>query len=155
MRHPNYVGEFLQWWGMFMLATPSLYGLEWLLVLSPVVISLMTMFVSGIPPAEKTTRDEFVNDPEYQTYLEDSGMFFPYFSRRHSTADNPSAVQTSALHRNPSAMSQQPSTATRSTRGLASGGRMKSDDARSKMRSHIDADTSGMISPPVGVGISS
>ncbi|KAH7823309.1 putative FKBP-type peptidyl-prolyl cis-trans isomerase 5 [Monocercomonoides exilis] len=88
LRHPNYIGEFLQWWGMFMITTPALYKLEWLSILAPIFISVMTLFVSGIPPAERATHDEYLNDPEYHSYLADSGKYIPWFSRSDKDVSN-------------------------------------------------------------------
>ncbi|GMH17079.1 hypothetical protein Nepgr_018920 [Nepenthes gracilis] len=51
-RHPNYFGEIFLWWGIFVAATPVFYGGEWLVVFGPVFLTLLLLFVSGIPMLE-------------------------------------------------------------------------------------------------------
>ncbi len=46
-RHPNYFGEITQWWGIFIIATGIPFG--WVTVIGPVVITILILFVSGIP----------------------------------------------------------------------------------------------------------
>jgi steroid 5-alpha reductase family enzyme len=38
-RHPNYFGETLLWWGIFVYSLPALYGLFYLSILGPVFIT--------------------------------------------------------------------------------------------------------------------
>lgn len=40
------------WWGIFVGSTPVLDGAEWLVVLGPVFLTLLLLFVSGIPLLE-------------------------------------------------------------------------------------------------------
>lgn len=61
-RHPNYYGEILQWWGIGIIASQANYG--WVGLLGPLVLTLLIVFVSGIPPIEKRKAD----DKEYQQY---------------------------------------------------------------------------------------
>lgn len=50
-RHPNYFGEIVVWWGIWMVSIGSVY---WLVGLIGVLtISLLICFVSGVPQAEK------------------------------------------------------------------------------------------------------
>ncbi|KAM0853421.1 hypothetical protein ACQ4PT_051076 [Festuca glaucescens] len=51
-RHPNYFGEMLLWWGVFVASTPVLSGAEWLVILGPIFLTLLLLFVSGIPLLE-------------------------------------------------------------------------------------------------------
>jgi steroid 5-alpha reductase family enzyme len=46
-RHPNYFGEICMWWGVFLIVLPLPYG--WLGIISPLTITLLLVFVSGIP----------------------------------------------------------------------------------------------------------
>lgn len=50
-RHPNYFGELLMWWGIFIIVIPIPYGLFFMV--SPLTITLLLLFVSGIPMLEK------------------------------------------------------------------------------------------------------
>lgn len=55
-RHPNYFGEVTQWWGIFILALSSPGG--WTMVIGPLAITVLILFVSGIPLLEKKYRGE-------------------------------------------------------------------------------------------------
>ncbi|KAG2642841.1 hypothetical protein PVAP13_2KG331800 [Panicum virgatum] len=51
-RHPNYFGELFLWWGVFVASTPILSGAEWLVILGPIFLTLLLLFVTGIPLLE-------------------------------------------------------------------------------------------------------
>jgi steroid 5-alpha reductase family enzyme len=51
-RHPNYFGEMLLWWGIFVAASPVLEGAEYLVIFGPLFLTLLLLFVSGIPLLE-------------------------------------------------------------------------------------------------------
>lgn len=40
------------WWGIFVASTPVLSGAEWLVILGPIFLTLLLLFVSGIPLLE-------------------------------------------------------------------------------------------------------
>nr|GMD52405.1 uncharacterized protein LOC109150249 isoform X1 [Ipomoea batatas] len=67
-RHPNYFGEIVLWWGIFVASTPVLKGAEWLVVFSPVFITLLLLFVSGLPLLEESADKKYGNLPEYLSY---------------------------------------------------------------------------------------
>jgi steroid 5-alpha reductase family enzyme len=50
-RHPNYFGEITMWLGIAIIALPSHLG--WLGLIGPLLLAILILFVSGIPPAEK------------------------------------------------------------------------------------------------------
>lgn len=50
-RHPNYFGESLLWWGIWSVALSLPWG--WATVVSPVVITYLLRYVSGVPLAER------------------------------------------------------------------------------------------------------
>ena len=73
-RHPNYFGEFLIWWGIFLitLSTPN----SWWTILSPVIITLVLLKMTGIP----LTEQELVkNRPGYSEYVKRTSAFVPWF----------------------------------------------------------------------------
>ena len=49
-RHPNYFGESLIWWGFALIACGVPYG--WIAFISPLTITWLLVFVSGIPLVE-------------------------------------------------------------------------------------------------------
>jgi len=75
-RHPNYFGEVAMWWGIFLIALSGPHGL--LAILSPLTISYLLLYVSGIPMLEKN----FENNPEFQEYKKKTSSFFPWFEKK-------------------------------------------------------------------------
>lgn len=67
-RHPNYFGEILLWWGIFVASTPVLEGTEWFVILGPVFLTLLLLFLSGIPLLEESADKKFGNVPGYRQY---------------------------------------------------------------------------------------
>ncbi|MEJ2501853.1 MAG: DUF1295 domain-containing protein [Gemmatimonadota bacterium] len=49
-RHPNYFGEAVLWWGIWTVALAVPWG--WATVFSPVLITLLVRYVSGVPMTE-------------------------------------------------------------------------------------------------------
>ena len=76
-RHPNYFGEALMWWGIFIItmAVPS----GWLTIVSPVMITYLLLRVSGIPMTENVVRK---SRPGYEEYIKNTSSFFPWFPRK-------------------------------------------------------------------------
>lgn len=77
-RHPNYFGEMLCWWGIFMLSTPFLSGWTWLLAIGPVYITSLLLFVSGIPPLEKKYDEKYKDNQAYQSYKKRTNIIIPF-----------------------------------------------------------------------------
>ena len=75
-RHPNYFGESLLWWGIFVigLATP---GNAWT-VISPLLITYLLLKVSGVTLLEKTIVE---TRPAYRDYMERTSAFIPWLPR--------------------------------------------------------------------------
>lgn len=70
-RHPNYFGEATMWWGVFIMALSVPYG--WLGIITPVIITYLLLFVSGVPMTEKA----FEGRPGWNTYTKRTSKFFP------------------------------------------------------------------------------
>lgn len=81
-RHPNYFGEALLWWGLFVYVVPALTGLLWISVLGPVFITVLLLFVSGIPLLEKSADAKYGSDPVYQEYKSRTSVFIPWPPKR-------------------------------------------------------------------------
>jgi steroid 5-alpha reductase family enzyme len=75
-RHPNYFGDAFQWWGFYILALSAGYG--WT-VISPVIMTLLLVRVSGVALLEKTLKE---SKPEYKEYMETTSSFFPLPPRK-------------------------------------------------------------------------
>ena len=71
-RHPNYFGETLLWWGIGLF--PLSYYQGWIMLISPVMITLLLRFVSGVPMLEKKYRDH----PQWDDYKQGTAAFVPF-----------------------------------------------------------------------------
>ncbi len=76
-RHPNYFGECIIWWGLFLitLATPRS---GWTIV-SPIIITLVLLKMTGVPMMEKTI---VKTRPGYADYIKRTSSFFPWFPQK-------------------------------------------------------------------------
>lgn len=71
-RHPNYFGESLMWWGIATAAASmTTYGI--LVFASPILITYLLLFVSGVPMLEK----RWAGNPEWEAYAKRTSVFFP------------------------------------------------------------------------------
>lgn len=70
-RHPNYFGEVVMWWGIYLMALSVAGGFY--TIIGPVVITFLILKVSGIPLLEEHYR----NNPGYQEYKARTSVFFP------------------------------------------------------------------------------
>lgn len=70
-RHPNYFGEVVQWWGLWIIVVTLPLG--WVAIISPILITILILFVSGIPLLEK----KYKNNNNYQQYVKKTSIFIP------------------------------------------------------------------------------
>ena len=75
-RHPNYFGDATMWWGMYAVAASTPGG--WLTVLSPSLMTLLLMRVSGVTLLEEGLK---ASKPGYRAYIARTPAFFPWFPR--------------------------------------------------------------------------
>lgn len=75
-RHPNYFGESLMWWGIFLVALGVPGG--WVTVVSPVLITFLLAKVSGVPLLEK----RYAGNAAFQDYARRTSAFVPWFPKR-------------------------------------------------------------------------
>jgi steroid 5-alpha reductase family enzyme len=75
-RHPNYFGEATMWWGIFLIVVSA--GITPITIISPLLITFMLLFVSGVPMLEKKYRD----NPDFQAYAKLTSKFFPLPPKR-------------------------------------------------------------------------
>jgi steroid 5-alpha reductase family enzyme len=72
-RHPNYFGEILMWWGIFLIAL----NVSVVTIIAPLTITFLLLFVTGIPWAEKS----MANNLEYQEYKKHTRVLIPWFPK--------------------------------------------------------------------------
>ncbi|MBU0596471.1 DUF1295 domain-containing protein [Candidatus Bipolaricaulota bacterium] len=76
-RHPNYFGESLVWWGIFLIAAATPLG-AWS-VFGPVLITFLLVRVSGVRMLEAGLKER---KPEYADYIRRTSAFIPWPPRR-------------------------------------------------------------------------
>ena len=74
-RHPNYFGEFCVWWGLWLVA---LAAGAWWTVVSPILMSILLLKVSGVTLLEKDIGER---RPAYRAYAARTSTFFPWLPR--------------------------------------------------------------------------
>lgn len=83
-RHPNYFGEILLWWALLIYALPWLAGGAFASILGPLFITLLLLFVSGIPLLEKSAEAKHGEDPAYVAYRDSTSLLIPLPPRRRA-----------------------------------------------------------------------
>jgi len=75
-RHPNYFGDAVLWWGLFLIAfsTPG----SWWTVIGPLTMTGLLMRVSGVPLLERRLAK---TRPEYADYVRRTSAFVPWWPR--------------------------------------------------------------------------
>jgi steroid 5-alpha reductase family enzyme len=70
-RHPNYFGECCVWWAFYLFA---LAGGAWWAIISPILMTLLLLKVSGVSLLERTIVER---RPAYADYIRNTNAFFP------------------------------------------------------------------------------
>ena len=76
-RHPNYFGEIIIWIGIFIITIPSIEGMEYLTIISPLFIYFLLTKVSGINLLESKAEIKWLDNIEYQNYKKSTPRLFP------------------------------------------------------------------------------
>jgi steroid 5-alpha reductase family enzyme len=72
-RHPNYFGESMMWFGLWVVAV-SFTPVALFCIISPVLITLLLLKVSGVPLLEK----RWEGNLEWEVYKKQTPVFFPF-----------------------------------------------------------------------------
>lgn len=75
-RHPNYFGEAVMWWGIFIIAMAPRH--LWLVIISPLTITWLLRFVSGVPMAERSMKER----KGFKEYARKTNAFIPWFPKK-------------------------------------------------------------------------
>ena len=78
-RHPNYFGECLFWWGIYFLVFGA--PKSWMLIISPLIITYILLFVSGLPMEER-----YRGRPDFEAYKRQTSAFIPWFPKNKKTS---------------------------------------------------------------------
>lgn len=71
-RHPNYFGNALIWWGIWLVVLPVQYG--WIAIVGPALMTWSLMYFSGVPILERHLRR---TKEGYEEYCQRTSVFFP------------------------------------------------------------------------------
>jgi steroid 5-alpha reductase family enzyme len=90
-RHPNYFGESVFWWSLFLLTVQM--GTFWT-ILSPVIVTFLLLRVSGVWMMEKGRTGK---NPVYQKYQQETSVFIPRFRKVAASTSNQTEDKENAL----------------------------------------------------------
>ena len=79
-RHPNYFGESAMWWGIA-LVSAGLSAYPLIGFLSPLLITYLLRYVSGVPMLEK----RWAGNPDWEAYKARTSVMVPWFSKSNAT----------------------------------------------------------------------
>lgn len=84
-RHPNYFGEFVLWWGHWMICLGLTDPTKtWWTMISPALMTFLLLKVSGVALLEKAMKKR---SPEYESYIQRTSPFFPRRPMQNLSAD--------------------------------------------------------------------
>jgi steroid 5-alpha reductase family enzyme len=75
-RHPNYFGECIMWWGIFIISIPV--GNIFVSVISPLVLTWLLTRVSGVSMLEK----KYEGNKAFEEYAKKTPAFVPWFPKQ-------------------------------------------------------------------------
>ena len=75
-RHPNYFGEVTLWWGIYVVSLAQ--GVHPSVVIGPLTITLLILFVSGIPMTER----RYAGREDFESYKKRTSAFLPLPPKR-------------------------------------------------------------------------
>lgn len=77
-RHPNHFGDFMVWWGFFLMSFSSLDINYLWAIIGPLIMSYLLRYVSGVPLLEKKYKDNV----DYQQYALKTPIFIPFKQKK-------------------------------------------------------------------------
>ncbi len=77
-RHPNYFGESLMWWGIWILSLAAHPSAWQCTIISPILITILLLKVSGIPLLEA----RMSKHPDWPEYARKTNAFIPWLPKK-------------------------------------------------------------------------
>ncbi|MBA3815544.1 MAG: DUF2878 family protein [Parachlamydiaceae bacterium] len=71
VRHPNYLGELMQWWAIWFMAAFFPFG--WALLISPLLLTFLIVKVSGVKPLEEKMKKH----ADFKNYAKNTPSLIP------------------------------------------------------------------------------
>jgi steroid 5-alpha reductase family enzyme len=82
-RHPNYFGEMLCWTGIYLFTFNSFNLAQTLIgLISPLFIIILLLFVTGLPPLEKSADLKWGKQKDYKDYKRKTSILIPWFQKK-------------------------------------------------------------------------
>lgn len=72
-RHPNYFGEAVLWWGIWLIALGVKQPYGWCVIYAPILIFISLRFISGVPSIEEKYKDR----NQWECYCRETNCFVP------------------------------------------------------------------------------
>jgi steroid 5-alpha reductase family enzyme len=85
-RHPNYFGDALLWWGIFLPAASTTHG--WATAIGPALMTFLLVRVSGVALLEQGLES---SKPGWSDYARRTSAFVPWFPRHRRESGRPAA----------------------------------------------------------------
>lgn len=76
-RHPNYFGEALSWWGIFLVSLSINLSFWYVAIVGPIAITFLLLFVSGVPMLERSLTQK----PGWVAYAARTNKFIPWWPK--------------------------------------------------------------------------
>ena len=78
-RHPNYFGEIILWIGVFIITLPSISGIDYITIISPIFVYFLLNKISGINLLEIKAQKRWGELESYKEYRSKTPQLIPKF----------------------------------------------------------------------------
>lgn len=78
-RHPNYFGEIILWIGIFIITLPSISGIDYITIISPIFVYFLLNKISGINLLEIKAQKRWGELESYKAYRSKTPQLIPKF----------------------------------------------------------------------------
>ncbi len=80
IRHPNYLGEIIIWFGVFVISINYINSIFTILsILSPIFVFVLLRFLTGVPQLEQRGEEKWGQQGKYLNYKKRTGILLPKF----------------------------------------------------------------------------